>query len=98
MRIGVPKEVKNRESRVGLVPSGIKALRDAGHHVMVEADAGVLSSFSNDDYRQAGAEIGASARDVWSWAETIVKVKEPIECEYQFFREGLVLFTYWSPA
>jgi alanine dehydrogenase len=94
MLIGVPKEVKDHETRVGIVPSGVKALVDAGHMVIVEAGAGALSSMPDEDYRAAGAEILAAASDVWRRADMVVKVKEPIEKEFEFFREDLVLFTY----
>lgn len=94
MIIGVPKEVKDHESRVGIVPSGVKALVDAGHKVIVETNAGALSSMPDSDYKSAGAEITGAAADVWSRADMVVKVKEPIQKEYQHFREGLVLFTY----
>ena len=94
MIIGVPKEVKDHEARVGIVPSGVKALVEAGHRVLVETKAGELSSMPDRDYKQAGAEIAGSAAEVWNRAEMVVKVKEPIEQEVQFFRDGLVLFTY----
>ena len=94
MIIGVPKEVKDHESRVGIVPSGVKALVDAGHKVLVQTNAGTLSSMLDEDYRTAGAEIVGSAADVWKRADMVVKVKEPIESEYPYFRDGLVLFTY----
>jgi len=94
MIIGVPKEVKDHEARVGIVPSGVKALVDAGHKVFVETRAGELSSMPDNEYKQAGAEILPTAADVWKRAEMVVKVKEPIEKEVPFFREGLVLFTY----
>ncbi|PYP92914.1 MAG: alanine dehydrogenase [Candidatus Angelobacter sp. Gp1-AA117] len=94
MLIGVPKEVKDHESRVGIVPSGVKALVDVGHKVIVETSAGGLSSMPDEDYKSAGAEIVASAAEVWKRADIVVKVKEPIEKEYPYFREGLVLFTY----
>ena len=94
MIIGVPKEVKDHESRVGITPAGVKALVDASHTVLVETHAGDLSAFSDDEYQSAGAEIVGSAYNVWGLADMIVKVKEPVETEYQFFREGLVLFTY----
>jgi alanine dehydrogenase len=94
MIIGVPKEVKDHESRVGVTPAGAKALVEAGHKVLVEHDAGVLSAMPDDDYQAAGAEIVGSAYDVWRLAEMVVKVKEPVEKEYKHFREGLVLFTY----
>src|SRR5277367_4368660 len=94
MIIGVPKEVKDRESRVGVTPAGVKSLVEAGHKVLVEHDAGALSAFPDAEYQAAGAEIVGSAHDVWRLAETVVKVKEPVEKEYRHFREGLVLFTY----
>ena len=94
MIIGVPKEVKDHETRVGVTPAGVKALTDAGHKVLVEQNAGRLSSFPDHDYQAVGAEIVAAASDVWRLANMIVKVKEPVEQEYSHFREGLVLFTY----
>jgi alanine dehydrogenase len=94
MLIGVPKEVKDHEARVGIVPSGVKALVDAGHKVIVETNAGALSSMPDEEYKAAGAEIGGSAAEVWNKADMVVKVKEPISQEVPFFRDGLVLFTY----
>ncbi|NYF81395.1 alanine dehydrogenase [Granulicella arctica] len=94
MIIGVPKEVKDHESRVGVTPAGVKALVEAGHKVLVETNAGALSAMPDEEYQAAGAEIVGSAYDVWRLAEMIVKVKEPVEKEYKHFREGLVLFTY----
>src|SRR5580658_2001222 len=94
MIIGVPKEVKDHESRVGITPAGVKALTDAGHKVLVEHNAGALSSFTDDEYQAVGAEIVGDAGNVWGNADMVVKVKEPIEKEYVYFREGLVLFTY----
>ena len=94
MIIGVPKEVKDHESRVGVTPAGVKALVEAGHKVLVETNAGALSAFIDDEYQGAGAEIVGSAHDVWRLADMIVKVKEPTEKEYKHFREGLLLFTY----
>ncbi len=94
MVIGVPKEVKDHESRVGITPAGAKALTEAGHKVLVEHNAGALSSFPDDDYQAVGAEIVGEAYNVWRNADMVVKVKEPIKQEYMHFREGLVLFTY----
>jgi len=94
MIIGVPKEVKDHESRVGITPAGVKSLVDAGHKVLVETKAGELSALPDEEYQSAGAEIVGSAHNVWGLADMVVKVKEPVEKEYQFFREGLVLFTY----
>ncbi len=94
MIIGVPKEVKDHESRVGVTPAGVHTLVAAGHTVLVEHNAGELSALPDDEYQAAGAEIVGGAPDVWRLAEMVVKVKEPVEKEYRYFREGLVLFTY----
>jgi len=94
MIIGVPKEVKDNEYRVGMTPAGVKALVDAGHKVLVETKAGAGSSFPDSEYKQAGATIAARAADVWRKADMVVKVKEPYADEPKLFREGLVLFTY----
>jgi alanine dehydrogenase len=94
MIIGVPKEVKDHESRVGVTPAGVHALVATGHTVLVEHNAGELSALTDDEYQAAGAEIVGSAHDVWRLADLVVKVKEPIEKEYRHFREGLALFTF----
>jgi alanine dehydrogenase len=94
MIIGVPKEIKDNESRVGITPAGVKALTEAGHKVLVETQAGAQSGFPDDEYQNAGAEIVGDAGYVWGKSEMVVKVKEPIEPEYPYFREGLILFTY----
>jgi alanine dehydrogenase len=94
MIIGVPKEVKDHETRVGITPAGVKALTDSGHKVLVEHKAGALSSFTDDEYQAVGAEIVGDAYNVWRNADMVVKVKEPVPTEYYHFREGLVLFTY----
>src|ERR1017187_7337778 len=94
MIIGVPKEIKDNETRVGLVPSGVTALREAGHEVLVEVQAGEGSSLADQEYAEAGASILGSAAEVWRRADLIVKVKEPQKAEYDFFRPGLILFTY----
>jgi alanine dehydrogenase len=94
MIVGVPKEIKDNEARVGVTPAGVKALTEAGHTVLVETQAGAQSGFPDADYQNADAEIVCDAASVWGKAEMVVKVKEPIETEYVFFREGLVLFTY----
>ena len=94
MIVGVPKEIKDNEARVALTPGGAKALTEAGHKVLVETQAGALSGFPDDDYQNAGAEIVGDAGYAWGKADLVVKVKEPIESEYAYFREGLVLFTY----
>lgn len=94
MIIGVPKEIKDNEARVGVTPAGVKALTEAGHKVLVETQAGAQSGFEDAEYQNAGGEIAGDAGYVWGKAEMVVKVKEPIEKEYVYFREGLVLFTY----
>jgi alanine dehydrogenase len=94
MIIGVPKEIKDHESRVGVIPAGVKALTEAGHTVLVETQAGDQSGFPDDEYQNAGAEIVGEAGYVWGKSDMVVKVKEPVEKEYIYFREGLVLFTY----
>lgn len=94
MIIGVPKEIKNLEARVGITPAGVKALSEAGHTLLVETRAGEESGFTDEDYQNAGAEIVGDAGYVWGKSAMVVKVKEPIEREYVYFREGLVLFTY----
>jgi alanine dehydrogenase len=94
MIIGVPKEIKDHETRVGLVPSGVTALREAGHEVLVESGAGEGSSLTDREYMQAGADVVQSAPGVWRKADLIIKVKEPQPSEYGYFRPGLVLFTY----
>lgn len=94
MRIGVPREVKNNEFRVAITPAGVKDLVSEGHEVYIETDAGVGSSISNADYKDAGANIMATADETWETAEILLKVKEPIAEEYHRFREDLTLFTY----
>ena len=93
MRIGVAREIKTDEYRVALTPAGARELVQRGHEVVVETGAGDGSSMADSDYERAGATI-ASVDDVWSGAELLLKVKEPIEAEYSRLREGLVLFTY----
>ena len=94
MIIGLPKEIKSFEFRVGLVPSNVSDYVAAGHTVLVEAGAGLGSGFADQEYIDAGAEILENVADVWAKADMIVKVKEPLECEYKYFREGLIIYTY----
>ena len=93
MRIGLPKEIKDNESRVGMTPGAVKALTKRGHKVLVEKRAGVESSISDEEYQAAGADIVPYAEDAWS-ADMVVKVKEPIASEYNYLRQDLILFTY----
>ncbi len=98
MIIGVPKEIKAQEYRVGLVPSGVKALVDHGHRVLVQQGAGVGAGLSDEEYVRQGAEIAPDATSVWSGADMVVKVKEPVrndvEDEYSLMRPGQLLYTY----
>ena len=94
MRIGVPTEIKNREYRVGLVPSSVKELTLRGHSVLIQSDAGAGIGSSDDDYRGVGAEIAPDAPTVFENSEMIVKVKEPQEVEWKMLREDHILFTY----
>ncbi|MGD0787778.1 MAG: alanine dehydrogenase [Terracidiphilus sp.] len=94
MIVGIPKEVKDNEARVAVTPAGVMALVEAGHTVLLETRAGVQSGFADSEYQFAGAEIVGEAASVWGNAELVAKVKEPVETEYVFFREGLVLFTF----
>lgn len=94
MIIGVPKEIKDHETRVGCVPSMAAALVEHGHRVLVQTQAGVGSSITDQEYAEAGATILGTAAEVWDRADLVVKVKEPQPSEYQFFRPGLILFTY----
>lgn len=94
MRVGVPREIKNHEYRVAITPSGVHELVARGHEVVIECGAGEGSSFSDTEFRAAGAELLDTAEAVWSTADLLLKVKEPIEQEYSRLREGQVLFTY----
>ncbi|MTH53833.1 alanine dehydrogenase [Bacillus mangrovi] len=94
MIIGVPKEIKNNENRVALTPGGAAQFIAVGHRVLIEKEAGIGSGFTDEAYLEAGAEILDAAADVWARSEMIMKVKEPLEPEYAYFREGLILFTY----
>ena len=94
MIIGVPKEIKNNEFRVSATPSGVHALVKAGHSVLVETSAGLGSAITDEQYVSAGATIISTSDEVWSKADLILKVKEPIAAEYPKMRRGQILFTY----
>ncbi|MGM9803138.1 MAG: alanine dehydrogenase [Muribaculaceae bacterium] len=98
MIVGIPKEIKNNEFRVGMTPSGVATLVKNGHTVYVQATAGEGSGFSDAEYEAVGAKILPTIADVYAIAEMIVKVKEPIEPEYALIREGQFLFTYFHFA
>ena len=93
MKIGVPKEIKNNENRVAMTPSGVVHLVRNGHEVFIETNAGMGSGFEDQTYVESGATIVATAAEAWN-KDMVMKVKEPIPVEYQYFREGLILFTY----
>lgn len=94
MRVGCVKEVKNNEFRVGMTPDNVKAYVNAGHEVYVEKDLGVGSGFQTDEYEEAGAKVCETAKEVWDLCEMMIKVKEPLEEEYQYFHKDLILYTY----
>lgn len=97
MVVGIPKEIKENESRVAITPKGVRGLLRNGHTVLVEGGAGIGSGITDDDYRKVGAEI-VSAREVFLRSEIIVKVKEPLPQEYEFVRPGQIIFTYFHFA
>ena len=94
MIIGCPKEIKAQEGRVGLTPAGVDALVRAGHTVYMEHNAGIVAGFTDAEYVAVGAQILAEAKEVFDIADMIIKVKEPLEPEYDLFHEGQILFTY----
>lgn len=94
MKIGIPKEIKTREKRVGIIPSGVSLLVQSGHEVYIEKNAGVKSGFSDDAYNQAGAMILQSPKEIFDTCEMILKVKEPQPQEYDLLKPGQILFTY----
>ena len=93
MIIGLPKEIKNNEFRVGLTPNAASEYVKAGHTVLIEKDAGVGSSFTDAEYVAAGCQIVETAAEAWA-ADMVIKVKEPLESEYKYFRKDLILYTY----
>lgn len=93
MIIGVPKEIKNNESRVGMTPGSVVSYRKSGNEVWVETNAGAGIGYTDEEYRFAGATIVETAEEAWA-AEMVVKVKEPLPSEYKYFRDGLILYTY----
>lgn len=94
MKIGIPKEIKIKEYRVGIIPSGVKVLVQSGHQVFIEKDAGNKSGFINEDYIKVGATILQSAKEIFDTCEMILKVKEPQPPEYDLLKQGQILFTY----
>ncbi len=98
MIVGVPREIKDNENRVAIVPSGVAALADRGHTVLVEKGAGLGSGIADEDYAKAGATVAQSAADVWARADMVMKIKEPLPPEYRLMRRGQVVFTYFHLA
>ncbi|GIT97845.1 alanine dehydrogenase [Sulfurovum sp. TSL1] len=94
MKIGIPKEIKSKEYRVGMIPSGVRSLVDAGHQVYIQKDAGEKSGFPDSDYQQAGGVIFDDPKEIFAICEMIVKVKEPQPEEYDSLKSGQILFTY----
>ena len=94
MKIGCVKEIKNNEFRVGMTPDNVRAYVLAGHEVYIEKGAGIGSGFADAEYVDAGASMVDSAQDIWSSVDMMIRVKEPLEEEYAYFREGLILYTY----
>jgi len=94
MIIGVPKEIKEQEQRVALLPSAAKQLTRRGHSVVVQRNAGIGSGYPDDEYIKAGAEIVDQAKEVFARGDMVVKVKEPLEAEFPLLRKGQILFTY----
>ncbi len=98
MIVGVLKEIKTREYRVGMVPAGVQQLVQAGHTVLVESGAGLGSGIADDNYKSAGASLISSSKEIWERADMVIKVKEPIEREYAFMREQQIIYTYFHLA
>ena len=94
MIVGVPKEIKNNENRVGMTPAGVAELTTNGHKVLVQVGAGLGSGIADEQYVSAGAEMVLAPKEIFDRSDMIVKVKEPIECEYDLFHEGQILYTY----
>ena len=94
MLVGIPTEIKNNEFRVAITPAGVAELTRRGHDVIIQAGAGDGSAISDNDFKAAGAELVATAGQVWAEADLLLKVKEPIEPEYALMRRGQTLFTY----
>ncbi|MFH0794130.1 MAG: alanine dehydrogenase, partial [bacterium] len=98
MLVGVPKEIKNNEFRVAIVPAGVRQLTKAGHKVLITKGAGEGSGVSDEAYTSVGAKIVASNEEVFKKADMVIKVKEPLKEEYKMIRPGQILFTYFHFA
>lgn len=95
MIIGIPKEIKKDEYRVAITPSGADLLKKSGHKILIEEGSGIGSGFSDDDYTSSGAEIIKDKKELFNDSEMIVKVKEPLPSEYEFFKKGQIVYTYF---
>ena len=98
MKIGIPKEIKNNENRVGMTPAGVFELINSGHLVYVQENAGFGSGFTDTDYKEVGAKVLGTIEEVYSMSDMIVKVKEPIKNEYPLIKANQVIFTYFHFA
>ena len=98
MIVGVPREIKDHEYRVGMVPAGVYSLTQAGHKVLVQAGAGLGSGILDEDFEKAGAKLVATAKEIFAAADMIVKVKEPLAAEYPLIRKGQIIYTYFHFA
>ena len=98
MRVGVPKEIKADEYRVGMMPVGVESLIKAGHDVFIEANAGTSSGFPDEAYQKVGAKIVATHEELFANADLLIKVKEPLQQEIGLFRPGQIVFTYFHFA
>ena len=98
MKIGVPKEIKSQEDRIGFTPDSVKVLTSNGNEVLIENNGGFEAGFDNEQYKQAGAKIVDKAEDIFNDAEIIVKVKEPLLNEVKMIKEDQIVFTYFHLA
>ena len=98
MKIGIPKEIKENEYRVGMTPSGVQTLVESKHDVFVQSGAGTGSRFSDNDYLAVGAKILKSIEEVYEISEMIIKVKEPLKKEYNLIKEGQIIYTFFHFA
>ncbi|MGY8945565.1 MAG: alanine dehydrogenase, partial [Flavobacteriales bacterium] len=98
MILGIPKEIKNNEFRVGMTPSGVNSFINKGHQVYVQKSAGLGSGYTDSDYVTVGAKICTTIEDIYSISEMIVKVKEPLKKEYSLIKENQIIYTYFHFA
>ncbi len=94
MVVGIPKEIKHEENRIAIVPGGVETLVNKGHQVIIERDSGLRSGFTDEEYKKAGARILEKHKDVFTQADLVLKVKEPVSEEYRYLKKGQIVFTY----